>query len=183
MAENALQAVRRPTDDYFSSWYYQVSTTKLGSTFGIQRVFLAPLSDLAHSSQHSDIFVASNHAAWDPERTRKPRKKYGKLHKSSKENLNEMLVKHRSEVTEILDEETHEWRLEMEEQEDQKRIKIKMENAAVYGLNGVALRPQEREIRAGSMPTLVRSPGRPPPMGTFSLGVPRGAESPRTPKR
>lgn len=129
--------------------------------------------------------MASNHAAFDPERTRKPRKKYGRLHQSSKENLNEMLVEHRSEVTEILDEETHEWRLEMEEQEEQKRIKLEMENAAAHTMNGVALRPQEREreVVAGSLPTMMRTPGKPPPLGTFSLGVASGTQSPRTPKR
>jgi len=94
-----------------------------------------------------------------------------------------MLVEHRSEVIKLLEEETHEWREEQEELEQQKRQRIKTENAAAFALNSITLKPQDREVRAGSMPNMVRSPGKPPPMGTFSLGVSRGGESPRTPKR
>ena len=61
------------------------------------------------SSKHSLVLVASNHAVWDPERARKPRRKYGRLVKSPFNDLNNMLSQHKEQVTKILFEQIHDW--------------------------------------------------------------------------
>ncbi|PSN68434.1 putative histone deacetylase [Corynespora cassiicola Philippines] len=74
VGDNALHTIKRATDDNIGNWYYA----------------------------HSLIFVEKDHAVWDPSRQRKLRKKWGKLVKSNKDNLNSMLVEHEQEVQELL---------------------------------------------------------------------------------
>ncbi|OCK79599.1 hypothetical protein K432DRAFT_63137 [Lepidopterella palustris CBS 459.81] len=137
VAENPLQSVKRPADDYIGNWYHQ----------------------------HSLVFVANNHLAWDPSRTRKLRKKYGKLVRSPHTNLNEMLAEHKSEVTRLLLEDTEGWRKEQAQHNSTKR------SAA----NSFSLRLDERDMRAASVPNSLRSPGM-PPVGMFTV-----SSSPRSP--
>ncbi|KAH7025471.1 histone deacetylase [Macrophomina phaseolina] len=84
VGENSLQSIKKLTDDYIGHWYY----------------------DSSH------VFVANNHAAWDPARQRKLRKKYGNVLRSQHSDLSEMLEEHRATVTEVLLSKTEEWREE-----------------------------------------------------------------------
>ncbi|KKY25385.1 putative histone deacetylase [Diplodia seriata] len=87
IAENSLQSIKKLTDDYIGDWYY--------------------------NSSH--IYVAQNHAAWDPARQRKLRKKYGYVVRSPHDDLSNMLEEHRDEVTDIMLQLTEEWREEQAE--------------------------------------------------------------------
>jgi hypothetical protein len=69
VAQNMLQGVTRPADDFFPAWYYS----------------------------NSIVWVAENHGVWSPDRQRKLRKKYGRLEKSSSTSINDMLVEHQAE--------------------------------------------------------------------------------------
>lgn len=84
VAENSLQSIKKLTDDYIGHWYYE----------------------------YSHIFVADNHAAWDPSRQRKLRKKYGNVLRSPHSDLSNMLEEHRDTVTDVLLQKTEEWREE-----------------------------------------------------------------------
>jgi histone deacetylase 6 len=76
--------VQRAGDDYVADWYYK----------------------------HSDCFVALDHQAWNPERSRRVRRKYGNLRRSGHNDLNEMLVEAKDEVQQRMLEETRTWREE-----------------------------------------------------------------------
>ncbi|KAI9689327.1 MAG: Histone deacetylase hda1 [Bathelium mastoideum] len=83
VAETPLNRIRRATDeDMMARWFYD----------------------------HSLIFVAGKHGLW--ERDRKPRKKFGKLVESAYDELNEMLVGHREQVTRLLERVTRDWRVQ-----------------------------------------------------------------------
>ena len=83
VAESPLNRVRRATDEeILARWFYE----------------------------HSLIFVAGKHALWD--RDRKPRRKFGKLVESPFDDLNEMLLQHRAQVTGLLEEATMNWRVQ-----------------------------------------------------------------------
>ncbi|KAF2744528.1 hypothetical protein M011DRAFT_470372 [Sporormia fimetaria CBS 119925] len=74
IADTALPSIKRATNDFIPGWFYE----------------------------HSMIFVAHDHNAWDPARVRKPSRRRGKLRKSSHRTLNSMLEEHFAEVTELL---------------------------------------------------------------------------------
>ncbi|OJD28706.1 histone deacetylase [Diplodia corticola] len=84
IAENSLQSIKKLTDDYIGDWYYN----------------------------NSHIYVANNHAAWDPTRQRKLRKKYGYVIRSPHSDLSNMLEEHRDVVTDTMLQSTEEWREE-----------------------------------------------------------------------
>ncbi|KAB2569649.1 Histone deacetylase HDA1 [Lasiodiplodia theobromae] len=84
IAENSLQSIKKLTDDYIGDWYYNTS----------------------------HIYVAHGHAAWDPSRQRKLRKKYGYVQRSEHADLSNMLQEHHKEVTDIMWQLTEEWREE-----------------------------------------------------------------------
>lgn len=84
ISEHDLRAVQRAGDDYVADWYYK----------------------------HSDCFVAQDHQAWSPERSRRVRRKYGNLRRSGFNDLSEMLVEAKNEVTQRMLEETKTWREE-----------------------------------------------------------------------
>jgi histone deacetylase 6 len=81
ISEHDLRAVSRAGDDYFIDWYFK----------------------------HSDCFVAHDHQAWSPERTRRVRRKYGNLRRSGFNDLNEMLMEAKAEVTEKMYDITRHW--------------------------------------------------------------------------
>ncbi len=92
--------------------------------------------------------MAANHAAWDPERHRKPRKKYGHLLKSPYTNLNEMLAEHRTKVTDLLNKETEEWRRERKRREKQDAADDKPDNGPTLGYFTIPDVPASRSSRS-----------------------------------
>ena len=84
ISEHDLRAVQRAGDDYVADWYYK----------------------------HSDCYVAHDHQAWNPERSRRVRRKYGNLKRSECNDLNEMLIEAKDEVEQRMHEETRAWREE-----------------------------------------------------------------------
>ncbi|KIV98406.1 hypothetical protein, variant 8 [Verruconis gallopava] len=80
--EHDLRAVQRAGDDYFADWYFK----------------------------HSSCFVAHDHQAWSPERTRRVRRKYGNLIRSGSNDLNEILLEAKENVQERMMELTRKWR-------------------------------------------------------------------------
>ncbi|PVH99637.1 hypothetical protein DM02DRAFT_614881 [Periconia macrospinosa] len=74
LSDTTLQSIKRPTDDNIGLWYHA----------------------------HSLIFVDHNHPVWDPNRNRKLRKKWGKLLRSEKSTLEDMLSFHKPEVQKYL---------------------------------------------------------------------------------
>jgi hypothetical protein len=82
--EHDLRAVQRAGDDYFADWYFK----------------------------HSDCFVARDHQAWSPERSRRVRRKYGNLKRSGYNDLNEILLEAKDEVQERMFDITRTWREE-----------------------------------------------------------------------
>ncbi|EOD53108.1 putative histone deacetylase protein [Neofusicoccum parvum UCRNP2] len=84
IAENSLQSIKKMTDDYIGAWYYD----------------------------YSHIFVADHHAAWDPSRQRKLRKKYGNVLRSPHNDIPNMLEGHRDAVVDIMLQKTEDWREE-----------------------------------------------------------------------
>lgn len=78
----ALQPCRSNTTEDLSLWYWR----------------------------NSLVFVAGEHFYWASDAAVKPRKKYGKLRRSPESEMNEMLLRHREEVFNLLREETEEWR-------------------------------------------------------------------------
>ena len=83
VAETPLNRIRRATnDELVARWFYQRSL----------------------------IFVAGKHGLWA--RDRRPKKKFGTLVESPYNDLNEMLVGHRDQVTQLLEQETEDWRVQ-----------------------------------------------------------------------
>jgi hypothetical protein len=76
-----------------------------------------------------------------------------------------MLVEHKDEVTRLLMEETQDWR----------KLQAQQNNAKASASNSVALRLEERDMRAASVPNPLKSPGM-PPVGMFTV-----SSSPRSP--
>ncbi|KAK7182955.1 histone deacetylase [Paraphaeosphaeria sporulosa] len=76
VADTSLQSIKRATDDSIAvaDWYYT----------------------------HSKLFVQNNHLCWDPNRARKPRKKWGKLIRSEHTTIDDMLAEHKEEVQQYL---------------------------------------------------------------------------------
>ncbi|KUL85164.1 hypothetical protein ZTR_06261 [Talaromyces verruculosus] len=70
VAENPVRAVASPTQTWLSRWY----------------------------KDNSLVFVSHTHGVWHNENRRKPSKRYGRLLRSPKTGLNEMLLQHKTEV-------------------------------------------------------------------------------------
>lgn len=127
------------------------------------------------------IFVQHDHLVWDPSRYRKPRKKWGRLIRSDKEKLDDMLSHHLDAVQDYLYEKKNEY----EEQDE--------------GLNNL-LNHQQSGLRSPPLPSGTRSPRLPdsrqgsvpsagnanmPPLGFFTVSnSPRmsSTNSPRSPR-
>uniref|UniRef100_A0A093V872 Histone deacetylase n=1 Tax=Talaromyces marneffei PM1 TaxID=1077442 RepID=A0A093V872_TALMA len=76
VAENPVRAVASPTQTWLSRWY----------------------------KDNSLVFVSHTHGVWHNENRRKPSKRYGRLLRSPKTGLNEMLLHHKPEVLTWIDE-------------------------------------------------------------------------------
>lgn len=61
--------------------------------------------------QKSLIFVADEHSCWDPEGKR-PKRRHGRLQRSGKSRLQEMLHAHQEDIWEHLESKTEDWREE-----------------------------------------------------------------------
>ncbi|KAF2280344.1 putative histone deacetylase [Westerdykella ornata] len=120
-----IPSIRRATDDYIPLWFYE----------------------------HTTVFVAYDHLAWDPNRQRKLRKKYGKLVKSSEMALHAMLQAHKREVQELLS------RMKREYEEKHSRSRTSEEEREVGP-------PTPRTAKAPG-----QGPGSLPPMGVFSSPI------------
>jgi histone deacetylase 6 len=134
------------------------------------------------------VFVAENHPVWSPERQRKQRKKYGHLIKSEAFNLNDMLVKHHSQVFEKLMGETadlHSESTNIGAETPAPRIGTE---AIALGTDLYTSDPMDSLAGSGQTPTIkdehtsphrltpspnpMRSPNRMPPLGTFTVTTP-----------
>lgn len=62
--------------------------------------------------EHSLVFVSGEHNYWESDYARKPKKRFGRLSKSSSTLISDMLLEHRDEVLERLREETSDWKPE-----------------------------------------------------------------------
>jgi histone deacetylase 6 len=145
------------------------------------------------------VYVAHDHAAFSPDRIRRVRRKYGKLNQSAYNDLSEMLLEQKDDVTSTLFDMTESWRNEQKQ-------KLKQEEEAVHQqyqqreisvsrsslpssmgpfapIQGTALqynnRHEEMPVRgspsASPNPAVLRSPVRLPglpPMGTFGVTSP-----------
>ncbi|KAL2350454.1 histone deacetylase [Cryomyces antarcticus] len=124
-ASTAFQGVKGNSNEQLSSWYYQ----------------------------HSLIFLANDHSAWDPEYVRTiRRKKYGKLVQSPFKTLKRMMEEHKSQVFELLLEETQDWR-------ENVKTERKITRDGTTGTRETALRLSERSKRASSAPLKVNGHG------------------------
>ena len=77
-----LQSCKSATNDNLASWYHAISLA-----FGV----------LDHNYFYTDF-------------AQKPRKRFGKVHRSPAENLTDMLIEHKDRVFELLLEDTEDWR-------------------------------------------------------------------------
>jgi hypothetical protein len=173
VAESNLLGVSRPADDFFSNWYYN----------------------------HSHVFVAENHGVWSPDRTRKVRRKYGRIIKSESITINDMLLEHREQVFQKIKEETEDWRSSNQEGPNPATpvtptaaeinngttdsafpIEVKPDIGGVPGepLKTPGTPSQIKSERMSASPNPVRSsPGRIPPMGMFTVTSPERLERER----
>jgi histone deacetylase 6 len=106
LSETPIQSIKRATDDYISSWFYDVRLPRPPSTPctpSKRELRLTP------HIKHTLVFVASDHHVWDPTRQRKLRKKYGNLRKSPQRGLNHMLTEHFEDVKSLLLQKKAEW--------------------------------------------------------------------------
>ncbi|KAF2491543.1 hypothetical protein BU16DRAFT_121413 [Lophium mytilinum] len=87
LAESPLRSIKRATDDYIGTWYYN----------------------------HSHVYINHKHHVWQYQRMRKLRKKYGKTIQSQFETIGQMLEEARDNVIRILLEETEDWRAEQKQ--------------------------------------------------------------------
>ncbi|KAK8200151.1 uncharacterized protein BKA78DRAFT_359599 [Phyllosticta capitalensis] len=172
VGDQPLAGIKKLTDDYIPAWY----------------------------QAHSSVFVKDGHHAFDPSRTRKLRKRFGNVIHSPHATIPNMLEAHKNEVLLKMRELTEDWR---EEQEAHRAKKLKSEslseanvhkatagsghhrNNSSYSSNGGSLQIDPsagRERDAGSKtprstPAALRSPHRPPPLGTFTITPNRRAAS------
>ncbi|CAI6329932.1 unnamed protein product [Periconia digitata] len=119
LSDTTLQSIKRPTDDNIGNWYYA----------------------------HSLIFVEHDHPVWDPIRNRKQRRKWGKLLRSDKSTLGDMLSYHQPEVKEYI--------LNKRKEFEQQEMRIDLTTDYV-----------QEDMK--SPPLHTRTPGM-PPLGLFSV--------------
>ena len=77
-----LQSCKSATDDGLAVWYYR----------------------------HSQVFVEHEHGFWNTEVAKKPKKRFGKVERSEKESITEMLIEHKDAVFELLSSATADWK-------------------------------------------------------------------------
>ena len=111
-----LQSCKSATNDLLASWYYS----------------------------HSLIFVTPEHSFWSNELSHKPRKRFGRIQKSSEDTVTEMLIEHKETVFNLLLRDTERWR-ESRPQDD-----------------------EEDEMMETTVVEPVKSPSRMPPIGNFA---------------
>ena len=73
---------KSPTNDALPTWYYN----------------------------HSLAFVSDEHHFWASDVARKPKRRFGRVQKSSQTTISDMLAEHQNQVFELLLEDTEEWR-------------------------------------------------------------------------
>ncbi|KAF2423171.1 putative histone deacetylase [Tothia fuscella] len=162
VSEQPLVPAQRPADDFFADWYYK--------------------------ENNSDIYVAHNHAAWAPDRQRRIRKKYGNIHQSDMNDLSEMLIAHKEEITDKLLEFTKGWRdSRRRETTQQHQPQSAQRNSYTPAQNASsALQYRQDDIPVRGSPSVspnLKSPvcmggGGLPAMGMFSVSSPQGKRSP-----
>ena len=77
-----LQSCKSATNDSLALWYYACSL----------------------------VFVTPEHNFWYSDLSRKPKKRFGRISRSSEETIMDMLIEHKETVFEFLQRETSEWR-------------------------------------------------------------------------
>lgn len=68
------------------------------------------------------VFVTSEHNFWSSDVSRKPKKRFGKVNRSSEETITDMLIEHQDAVFELLSEDTQEWRSARPMSEDEATV-------------------------------------------------------------
>ena len=148
-----LQSCKSSTNDTLALWYYALSL----------------------------IFVTPDHNFWFSELSRKPRKRFGKVNKSLKETITDMLIEHRDIVFDVLRSDTAIWAA----REPQKNNGEDMMDSNIGGslkspegmppVSNFALSPRPKVSSA----LAAKSPSLPPAEG-FASQRGRGTRSPRT---
>ncbi|KAF2016574.1 hypothetical protein BU24DRAFT_346359 [Aaosphaeria arxii CBS 175.79] len=173
VAQTPIHSIKRSTDDNIGNWFYA----------------------------HSSVFVANNHHVWDPNRTRKIRRKYGKLKKSDHSDLNEMLAEHMEEVQAILLEKKTAYELEMKELSmaaEEEEHKLEQQDQPLRSpplpsefasprVSDIDVRPSSNGgAAAGGRATPLRSPrlsSQGPQLGFFSVPSTSSPRSPKSPMK
>lgn len=165
VADANLQSCRSSTNDYLAPWYFA----------------------------NSMIFLAAAHHFWTLElATKKPKKKFGKVFRSSKNIVSEILQEHKHEVMEMMLEETEEWRMGRGTISEEDMVDVEdvalPEPKKLPQIGNFALSPAprsdgnrapERSTRTPRASSPLKSPL--PPVGNFALS-PR-ARPERSPAR
>lgn len=170
VADNSVLSIKRLNDDGdVADWYHKVRPLS---------ILKSPHHQLNLAPQHSQIFVKTTHPTWDPTRTRKLRKKWGRLVRSEKTTLDEMLGAHMDDVRRYL----------LERKRDVEDDALTDDDAT----DGPNSQQQQQGLRSPPLPMSDPVPQSPrqgvsmrggdgmrmPPVGFFSVP---GAQSPRSP--
>jgi histone deacetylase 6 len=123
------------------------------------------------------IFVKNSHFVWAPTRQRKLRKKLGRLVRSPKDTLDDMLEEHIKEVQTLLSEKKSEF-------QDSEDLSSRTDEGPQTMVTGLRSPPPPsgshtpKRFEPGAGPSeLLRSP-RGPTLGYFSVSSPRSPRSP-----
>lgn len=153
-----LVSCKSATNDLLASWYYNSSL----------------------------IFVTPEHNFWFTDVARKPRKRFGKVHRSSQETITDMLVEHRKDVFDLLLQHTEHWRSQVPKDSENGMDVANIEQASAQKSRMPPIGNFAPSPRAGtqsphqpSMNSNFTSPraGHGPPIGNFALS-PRPLRSP-----
>lgn len=153
VSQTPIHSIKRSHDDTIANWFHE----------------------------HSLVFVANSHHAWDPNRQRKLRRKYGRLKRSGADNLNEMLAEHMEEVQMLLLEKKTAYEQEQDDDEgDKEGIVTDEEHQSLksppLASGFTSPRFSSVEARHGGGVGIKASNG--PPVGIFTLNTPRSPRSP-----
>ena len=85
-----LQSCKSATNDLLATWYYTSSL----------------------------VFVSPDHAFWASDLARKPKKRFGKIHRSSQDTVRDMLMEHKQAVFDLLLDNTEDWRTHRPQDEE-----------------------------------------------------------------
>ena len=119
VTENDLRSVNDPDDDRLARTYFDRSL----------------------------VFVADDHPAFDPER-KKPKRRHGKVRRSDKTRLQEMLYSHQEEVFALLELKTAAWREEQSLKEGSGPMSVGLDSGIKSVAMGGTKDRQEFEARA-----------------------------------